>query len=122
VASASDLFDAQINGLPGLFTNVTTGSITFSNNGDDATGTGFASIFSPQDLPFGLVASDPITWSFSSELGACTGAVGQRTCTYSGTAVLSWGAPTTVPEPSALLLLGAAMLAATALRRNRRLH
>jgi hypothetical protein len=89
----------------GLFinTNVTTGEVTFSNAGINATGTGFSTLGS-QNLPNGIVAFNPINWSFSSGTGSCTGTVGTRSCTYAGTGELSFTTP--VPEPASMLLFG----------------
>jgi hypothetical protein len=117
-----DVFDAQINGGPGLFTDVNVGNITFLDftaiqAGFTAIGGGVSSIFGAQSLPFGLVAGDPISWSLSASGGSCTGAVGQRICTYSGTGELSW--QQNVPEPGTLALVGVALFGAGALRRKR---
>jgi hypothetical protein len=100
------VFDFQRTGTPGLFTNVATGSVAFSNLGVNATGTGFSSIFSQGVLPFGIPpAVNPINWSFSSGLGTCTGATGSRICTFSGTGELSWDTGV-IPEPASMLLFG----------------
>ena len=98
-----------------LLTDMTSGSVTFSNNSINMGGTGFSSIFS-QDLPFGLTAVNPINWSFSSGTGACTGSTGALICTYSGTGELSW---TTVPEPGILTLIGLGLLGAGLASRRR---
>jgi len=98
-----------------LMTDMTSGSVTFSNNSVNMGGTGFSSIFA-QNLPFGLSATNPINWSFSSGTGSCTGSTGALLCLYSGTGELSW---TTVPEPGILTLIGLGLLGAGLASRRR---
>jgi hypothetical protein len=115
IAGAFPLFDFLINGAPGLFTDVTVGSITFTNGSINMLGSGFSTIFD-QNLPLGWVATNPINWSFSSGTGTCTGTAGSLVCSYSGTGELSW---VTAPEPAALALFGTALLGFAARRRRR---
>ena len=114
----NEVIDAQIGGVPGLFTNVNGGSVTFSNGGTVTSASGSSTIFGAQALPFGMLATGPISWLLNGT-GACTGAPGQRTCTYAGTAEMSWQT-TPVPEPASAGLAGLALLAlAAAARRSR---
>ena len=116
---SNDVFDFQISGVPGLFTDITSGSVTFSNNSINLGGTGFSTIFG-QNLPHGFVATNPINWSFSSgALGgtsSCTGTAGSLICTYSGTGELSWF---TAPEPALMALFGMGLFGIGAARRRR---
>lgn len=118
--SGSDIFDAEINDAPGLFTDITSGSVTFSNGSVNATGTGFSTVFGSQSLPFGFFASNPVNWSFSSGalggVSSCTGEAGQAVCTYAGTGEMSW---TSVPDGgSTLALLGLGFIGLRTLRRR----
>jgi|GEM_PF-4123129 len=115
---SGDIFDAQINGNPGLFTNVIGGNVTFSNTGGTFNASGTSSIFAQAALPFGVGAAvGPIAWGLTGT-GGCTGAAGDRTCAYAGTAQMSWNT-TPVPEPTSLLLAAVALLGAAASQRRR---
>jgi hypothetical protein len=116
------LFDALIGGNPGLLTEVTSGSVSFSDQGRRVSGSGLSTIIGVPSLPLGLVPVDDISWSFSGLSQGCTGEIGSRVCGYSGNATLSWegeGPTVTVPEPSSMILLGAGV-AVSALARRRR--
>lgn len=119
VPATDDVFDAQINGNPGLFTDVVSGSVNFAQQTKLTLGgsgvSGISTTF-PPSLPFGLVAGDPLDWSFTSLNGVCTGDAGSRVCTYSGVANISWDQQ--VPEPSTLLLAGVSLLGLAFARRR----
>ena len=115
VSVNDDNFDARIAGAPGVLTDVDTGSITFSSAGQVASGTGTSSLVTAS-LPFGLIPVNPISWSFMG-VGSCL----DGNCTYSGSAILSWGerSPTPVPEPSSMILFGTGAAVAALVRRRR---
>jgi hypothetical protein len=114
-----DVFDAQINGAPGLFTDVTGGSVTFGNQGTSFAAGGTATRFGAAALPFGILGPDStLGWTLNGT-GACTGAPGDRTCVYSGIAQMFWNTAA-VPEPQTLLLAATAVMALAAVPRRRR--
>ena len=106
LSSGADVFDAEINSDPGLFTDVLSGSVTFSGGGEVVSGSGTSTIFQEGVLPFGLDAVGTISWAFNATNDSCGGGSTQpTTCTYLGTAELSWG-ERTVPVPATLALMG----------------
>jgi hypothetical protein len=121
-AATGGVFDFLIGGLPGIATNISSGSIDFSNGSLNMGGTGFSNVFSqnlpnnPAALGADWVGFNPINWSFSSGTGSCTGAAGQQVCTYAGTGELAWS---TVPEPGTMLLLGLGLIGVGAVSRKR---
>jgi len=113
------IFDNVIDPDQGLATDVTSGSVTFSNGSQNMSGAGVSAIFG-QSLPFGLVATGPVSWSFGAQQSRpCTGSVGERICTYLGTGELSYER-NDVPEPSALALVGFALAGLAVASRRRK--
>jgi hypothetical protein len=98
----------------GLPLEITSYTIFYTGSGIAVVGGGTATVCASgpcvQDLPFGLVIDEPITFSFSLNnltnvttgvTGALTGFAGSGTGEVNGAAV---------PEPSAVLLLGGGLL------------
>jgi hypothetical protein len=114
-----DVFDVQINNVPALLTDVTSGSVSFSDGGQLVSASGTSEIFDIPSLPFGLIPTNPISWSFSGA-GSCS----NGSCTYSGRTTYSFQgeAPAPVPEPSSMILFGTGAAVAGLVRRRRRLH
>jgi hypothetical protein len=124
LSSSSDVFDAQIGGVPGLFSDVDSGSVNFTSTALTLGGSGIAGIAAgfPPVLPFGLMPEGPLAWSFSGESASCTGDIGSRICTYSGNAEISWtqqSGTQQVPEPATLLLAGVSLLGLAFTRRRK---
>lgn len=107
---AGDIFNAEINGVAGLFTDTLAGSVTFSNGGQSYAASGTSAISGAQSLPFGLTAQGVIAWSINGT-GNCQGDLGPKLCIYSGSAEMSWNTDdVAVPAPPSGLLAGAALL------------